>query len=57
MENLLTRVNVLVGSLEIIVKHRIIVIIKTATTMANVRVETLIIPVNVNRNIAKQTVS
>lgn len=50
-------VNVLAVSLGVIVNHTIFVTIKTAATMANVRIEKLIIPVNVNRNIAKQTMS
>lgn len=57
MVMLIIRVNVLAVSLGVIVNHTIFVTIKTAVTMGNVRMENLIIPVNVNRNIAEQTVS
>lgn len=51
------RVNVLAVSLGVIVNHTIFVIIKTAAITANVRMEKLIIPVSVNRNILEQTVN
>lgn len=50
MEILIIRVNALIVFLVIIVKPVIIVTIKTATTMASVRMEKLIILVNVNRD-------
>lgn len=57
MAILTIRVNVLAVSLGVIVNHTIFVTIETAAIMANVRMEKLIIPVNVNRNIAELIVS
>lgn len=57
METMTIPVNVLAVSLESIVKLGIIVTIKPAITMANVRMEKLIILVIVNRNIVVQTVN
>lgn len=50
MEILIIRVNALTVFLVIIVKPVIIVTIKTATTMASVRIEKMIILVNINRD-------
>lgn len=57
METLTIRVNAIKGFKVTTVKHRIFVIIITATTMASVRIETLIIHVSVNQNIMEQTVN
>lgn len=50
-------VNVLMVSLELIVKHVIIVIIKTAVLMVNVGMGTLLILAIVNRNTKETTVN
>lgn len=50
-------VNVLMVSLEFIVKHVIIVIIKTAVLMVNVGMGTLLILAIVNRNTKETTVN
>lgn len=57
MAILTIRVNVLAVSLGVIVNHTIFVTIEAAAIMANVRMEKLIIPVIVNRNIAELIVS
>lgn len=57
METQAIPVYVLMVSLEIIVKHVIIVIIKTAVRMVNVRMGILLILAIVNRNTKEQTVN
>lgn len=56
-DTLTIRVNVLMVSLEFIVKHVIIVIIKTAVLMVNVGMGTLLILAIVNRNTKETTVN
>lgn len=57
METLTILVNVLVVLQVIIVKHGIIVTIKPATSMVNVRMEKLTIPVSVDQGTEEQTVN